>query len=91
MNKTKTIRCSCYHELLHLNWDEEIETLDMSIWAPYSTDTKMSWKQRLRYCWQILIKGRPYGDQVVLEKQHIADLVDYLIKVQNSELNGNSI
>lgn len=83
MNNTKTIRCSCYHELLHLDWDEELQLLDMSVWKPYSTDCKLSWRQRLRYCWQILVGGRPYGDQVVLEKQQIADLVDYLMSVQN--------
>lgn len=77
--------------MLHLSWDEELNILDLSIWAPYSTDTKMSWKQRLRYCWQILTKGRPYGDQVVMVEEHIADLVDFLIKIQNSEVKGNTI
>lgn len=79
----KTIKCACYHELFHLEWDEEFEQLNVSIWSPYSTDTRMSWRQRLRYCWRILTKGRPYGDQLILEKQHIAELVDYLIEVQN--------
>jgi hypothetical protein len=83
MSNTKTIRCSCYHEMLHLSWDEELNILDMSIWAPYSTNTTMSWKQRLRYCWQILTKGRPYGDQVVMEKEHIAELADFLVDLQN--------
>lgn len=82
-NMNKTIKCACYHELLHLEWDEELQQVDLSIWSPYSTDTTMTWRQRLRYCWRILTKGRPYGDQLILEKQHIAELVDYLIAIQN--------
>lgn len=84
MSNTKTIRCSCYHEMLHLSWDEELNILDMSIWAPYSTDTKMSWKQRLRYCWRILTHGKPYGDQLVLEKDHIDELAEYLNELRKS-------
>ena len=82
-NMNKTIKCACYHEILHLEWDEELQQVYASIWAPYLIDTRMSWRQRLRYCWQILTKGRPYGDQLILEKQHVADLVDFLISVQN--------
>jgi hypothetical protein len=69
--------------MLHLEWVEDLNVLDVSIWAPYSTDTRMSWKQRLRYCWRFLMHGKPYGDQLVLKKEHIADLVDFLISVQN--------
>jgi hypothetical protein len=79
----KTIKCACYNELLHLEWDEELQQVYASIWGPYLVDTKLSWRQRLRYCWRILTKGRPYGDQLVLEKSHVAELVDYLIDVQN--------
>jgi len=78
MNKTKTIKCSCHSELLLLEWDEELEVLDLSIWAPYGSSNKMSWRQRLRYCWQILTGGKPYGDQMVLDKQSINAMVEHL-------------
>lgn len=78
MNKTKTIKCSCYSELLHLEWDEELKLLDLSIWAHYGSKNKLSWRQRLRYCWRILTSGKPYGDQMILDKESISAIVEYL-------------
>jgi hypothetical protein len=37
----------------------------------------------MRWIWRILTKGSPYGDQVILREQEIADMVDYLIEAQN--------
>lgn len=37
-----------------------------------------SWKYRLRYIWHIFKNGRPYGDEVVLEKKDLEELKDYI-------------
>lgn len=81
----KTLPCACYSEKLHLEWDEEFKQLNISIWEPYGTE-RFSFLQRLRHCWKILKTGIPYGDQIIMEEKHIADLVDFLINVQNSKL-----
>lgn len=41
-----------------------------------------SWKNRLRLVWQCL-KGEPYADMIILNDEKIADLVDYLVEIQN--------
>ena len=78
MNKTKTIKCNCHSELLHLEWDEKFKLLDLSIFNRYNDSGKLSWRERLRFCWQILTKGFVYGDQMVLDKRNISDMVEYL-------------
>lgn len=79
MKKDIFIPCTCTSEALHITSDEEGE-LYISIWqVGYSRDNTLTWRQRLRYCWQILTKGRPYGDQVVLDKKGRSELIYSLV------------
>lgn len=77
-------KCSCSNEILHVSYDNEIKTTEFSIYEMQNTP-KASWRQKLRWCWRILIKGSPYGDQVILEKSQITNLIEYLTKIQNNE------
>lgn len=72
--KTKYIRCSCGSEILILDkWDEEI---CLSIWDNgYACDNRLSISQRIRWCWQIITKGRPFTDQMVLDKEKINEIM----------------
>ena len=78
MKKDIFIPCSCTSEALHITSEEE--ELYISIWqVGYGRDNTLTWPQRLRYCWQILTKGRPYGDQVVLNKKGRSELIYGLV------------
>lgn len=49
----------------------------VSFWQRgYTTDT--SWKYRLKCIWYILKNGRPYGDEVILEKKDLIELKEYV-------------
>jgi hypothetical protein len=37
-----------------------------------------SWNYRLRCIWHILKTGRPYGDEVILEKKDLLELKEYV-------------
>lgn len=37
-----------------------------------------SWKYKLKCIWQILKHGRPYGDEIVLEKKELEELKQYV-------------
>jgi hypothetical protein len=55
--------------------------LYLSIWERgYGHDNTLSWKQKLRYIWQILIRGKPYGDQIVLDREGCFALSKALIE-----------
>ena len=75
------LTCSCHSHELHFEKDD----LDgdsnamwyVSFWQRgYATET--SWKYRLRCIWHILKNGRPYGDEVVLEKKDLIELKQYV-------------
>lgn len=58
-------RCSCCTHSLSVEVDKELKEVFISVWELGLH--RLSWKQRLRYCWRILRKGSPYGDHVCLD------------------------
>ena len=82
MNKEKILKCSCSSEMIRFAYDDEMETFDVSIWS-FQNSHRPYWKDKLRWIWRILTVGSPYGDQVLLEKEQVAELVDYLVEMQN--------
>lgn len=78
------ITCECHTHELHVERDSDagVDNWYVSFWQRgYHTTT--DWKWRLRYVWQILKTGRPYGDEVVLSRDQMQELFNYI----NKELN----
>lgn len=81
MNKTAFIKCTCHSEGVMVEADNECDTLFLSIWERgYKDDNSLSWKQKLRYIWQVLIHGKPYTDQIVLNREACFALSKALIE-----------
>jgi hypothetical protein len=79
MNKVIFVKCTCHSEGLMVEADED--SLYLSIWERgYGHDNTLSWKQKLRYIWQILKHGKPYGDQIVLDRKGCFALSKALIE-----------
>ena len=73
--------CGCKSEVLVLEYDQEIGLMDLAIYEhTVSFNNKMNWFQKLRYIWQVLRYNRPYNDQIVLEKNQIQNLKEFLNK-----------
>lgn len=71
--------CGCKSEVLVLEYDKEIGLMDLAIYDHgASFRNKMSWRQKLRYIWQVIRYNRPYNDQIVLEKNQIQNLKEFL-------------
>ena len=71
------LTCSCHSHELHVEKDVEDDMWYVSFWQRgYTTDT--SWKYRLKCIWYILKNGRPYGDEVILEKKDLIELKEYV-------------
>lgn len=71
------IRCSCESEILVAKYQYNI--LEISLFDTQSSiKSKRSWYQRLRYILHIIIKGEPYTDQIMLEKNQINELQNFL-------------
>ncbi len=78
--KTTFIKCSCSSEALCLEKDEEDDSLYVSIWERGAgRDNRYNLTQRLKHCWHVMTKGRPYGDQIVLDRAARSELVYALV------------
>lgn len=72
------VKCDCGSEILSLLYDNEIELLELAV---YSNSPFMSLWQKIRFCWRVLVYGRPYNDQIMINKNKIQDLIKFLNSV----------
>lgn len=78
------LSCSCHSHELHAEKDHEDDMWYISFWQRgYQID--ISWKYRLKCIWYILKHGRPYGDEVILERKDLIELKEYV----DSQLSNN--
>jgi hypothetical protein len=76
------LRCTCFTEGLLVEVDKEFGSEDLiyfTYWSIGFGDPRgLSWKNRIRFCWRVLTKGKPYSDMVCLKKEQIHELIRYL-------------
>ena len=78
-NKTTFMLCECKSEVLVIEYDFEYELTELSIYENLSSYShKMSFWQKLRYIYQLLVKGRPYSDQMILTKKQLKELSSFI-------------
>lgn len=71
------LTCSCHTHELHFEKDSEDDMWYISFWQRgYISET--SWRYRLKCIWHILKNGRPYGDEVILDKKDLVELKEYI-------------
>jgi hypothetical protein len=81
-NKTLFIPCNCYNEILYIEYDHEIEIAEFAIYESRSSyEHKRSIWQRLRYCYNILFKKKPYSDQIILDNKQLSELKSFLVRL----------
>jgi hypothetical protein len=78
-NKTLFIPCACKSEILVIEYDHDIDMADLAIFENYTSySNKMSLWQRIRYCYQVLFHKKPYADQMMLNKNQLKELKQFL-------------
>ena len=78
-NKTTFILCDCRSEVLVLDHDFEYGLTELSIYENMSSyGHKMSFWQKLRYIYQVLVHNTPYSDQIILNKEQLKDLGSFI-------------
>lgn len=78
-DKTSTLftLCGCGSEVLMIQYDHDIDLADLCILATISSH-KMSLWQKFRYMYQIIVKGFPYKDQIVLDRESLKEIRNFL-------------
>ena len=82
--KNLFIKCECCGEALEISYDEELDSIELSIWT-YGHNNVMGWRERLRWCWRILRTGNPWGDHVILTHQKMQEIINFYNSLKNTE------
>lgn len=70
--------CDCYsHGLLVERLDDE-EEVYLSLFERGLEGRILPWSSRLKWCWQILIHGKPWSDYVILNTENQKRLKEFL-------------
>ena len=84
--KRMYMQCDCCGEGLMLEDDPECK----GVWIAQFTfgsyeDFRLTWRQRIRYCWQVLTKGQPFADQNTISYKKAKQVADFLHDVVGNE------
>jgi len=78
----KFFPCDCGMEGLWVEHNTDFGT-EIALFSRDPSDR--CWPNRIKLAWACL-KGTPYKDEVILDDQQLANLVEHLIEIQNPEL-----
>ena len=77
-------RCWCYGHMLEITferWFADMEAeLIVALWNIGREGEQLGWKEKIRWCWHILKTGMPWNDSVMLKKDDVLKLTDFLNK-----------
>jgi len=73
------IKCACHGEGMGVDYDSEDGHYYFSYWNCGLSNKTLSWKARLRYCWNTLTKGKAFNDEIMLDQKSTDKLIDFLL------------
>jgi hypothetical protein len=76
MNKEIFIECDCYSEGIKLNYQDDL--LYISLYQRGFKPRTKTIKEKLRWIWQIIIKDVPYDDELIISKDKIKQLSQFV-------------
>lgn len=77
-DKTIFLKCDCNCEAVEFLYDEDNEELYITPWKLGFDGNVLSIKDRIRWCFCILKTGLPWDDCIILGKEKIASLKEFL-------------
>jgi hypothetical protein len=73
--------CECRSEVLRLEIEEDKISLD--VFLSIYRQRIIGLKDKLRYCWQVLRWGEPFGDDMILDNQELIKLSEDLNRLKD--------
>ena len=73
------IKCSCGSEGIGIDYDADDELYYFSVWSEGLSSKTLTIKERIRYCWRVITKGKAFNDQLILTKQEVIKLDNFLL------------
>ena len=78
-NRSLFIECECHGEGMGVDYEKGEDYYYFSYWTRGLSNRRLSWKERLRYCWNALVKGKAFNDELILNQQSVDKLIDFLL------------
>lgn len=69
------LQCSCASEVMLVERDDEIDSYFIAI---FDRANVRSWSNKFRQIWHIIRYGEPYSDHIVLDKENIEQLEQFI-------------
>jgi hypothetical protein len=91
MNKEKSLflKCMCSTHLLeveYFNYNSPVKEtgFNITIWNMNYNNTITSWKEKLKWCWNIIKTGNPWADSVVLTEERACELAAFILRKEQN-------
>lgn len=75
----KFIMCDCGGQAVCIDHDEDQMFLSFFEHGAHNDNT-LSWKERIRWIWNVLKTGRPFSDYIVIEKEKALELGNEILR-----------
>lgn len=75
------VTCQCGNEIIRITQDAEFEEDIYLSMFQYYNSASMSFRQRIKYLWQILRHGMPYSDCICLKQKDLKALREAINKI----------
>jgi len=85
-DKSIFIKCACQGEGMSIDYDSNDNHYYFSYWSYGLSSRKLSWLSRLRYCWEVLWKGKPFNDELILTKEEVNKLENFILSCGREKL-----
>ena len=90
MTESKFIKCECHGEGMGIDYDEEDDLYYFSYWSQGLSNKKLSIRDKIRYCWRVLKKGKAFEDELVFGPKKANELCNWIIANEaNKTLDDN--
>lgn len=85
--KPEYIECDCGSEIIQLQYIEDENCLNMSFFSIGKKNNKKmySWKDKIIHILHIIRYGHPFSDSIILNKQEIKILEEFLNKINRGK------
>tara|TARA_B100001123_G_scaffold117189_1_gene136395 strand:- start:235 stop:480 length:246 start_codon:yes stop_codon:yes gene_type:complete len=74
-----------------IDYDDDVKLYYFSYWSSGLSNKKLSWRQRLRYCWQVLTKGKAFEDELIFDQAAVDSLIKHLNSIRPGFPIGDNI
>lgn len=89
---TEYVECECGSEIISITkwdnaepWNDDDPEIFLSFYSIGAGGHRPTWRYRLKYIWQIIRRGHPYTDSIVLSEEEAKGFADKLWRFVRGE------